>query len=67
MALSTDFVLRTGPFDHTGKTPTNDEEGRHNLIVSLASSADIFDSQETGGGAVQIRYHQPARDSHYWF
>jgi ribosome assembly protein 4 len=27
MALSTDFVLRTGPFDHTGKKPKDDEEG----------------------------------------
>jgi ribosome assembly protein 4 len=27
LALSTDFVLRTGPFDHTGKRPTSDEEG----------------------------------------
>lgn len=27
MALSTDFVLRTGPFDHAGKKPKDDEEG----------------------------------------
>jgi hypothetical protein len=27
MALSTDFVLRTGPYDHTGKVPKDDEEG----------------------------------------
>lgn len=27
MALNTDFVLRTGAFDHTGKVPKNDEEG----------------------------------------
>jgi ribosome assembly protein 4 len=27
MALSTDFVLRTGPFDHTSKKPKDDEEG----------------------------------------
>jgi ribosome assembly protein 4 len=30
MALSTDFVLRTGPFDHTGKKPKDDEEGKYN-------------------------------------
>jgi hypothetical protein len=27
LTLNTDFVLRTGPFDHTGKKPTSDEEG----------------------------------------
>lgn len=27
MALSTDFVLRTGPFDHIGKVPKDDYEG----------------------------------------
>lgn len=67
MALSTDFVLRTGPFDHTGKIPTSDEEGGDNLIASHLSSADIFDSQEARGGAIQIRYIQPARDAYYWF
>lgn len=32
MALSTDFILRTGPYDHVGKIPKDDEEGvsRHN-------------------------------------
>jgi ribosome assembly protein 4 len=29
LALNTDFVLRTGPFDRTGKKPANDEEGTH--------------------------------------
>ncbi|KAK7044651.1 WD40 repeat-like protein [Favolaschia claudopus] len=28
LALNTDFVLRTGPFDHTGKKPTSDEEAQ---------------------------------------
>ena len=27
MALSTDFVLRTGPYDHTSKKPKDDIEG----------------------------------------
>lgn len=27
LSLNTDFVLRTGPFDHTGKLPSSDEEG----------------------------------------
>jgi len=28
LTLNTDFVLRTGPFDYTGKHPANDEEGK---------------------------------------
>lgn len=28
LALNTDFVLRTGPFDHTGKKPASDQEGQ---------------------------------------
>ena len=27
LALNTDFVLRTGPFDHTATRPASDEEG----------------------------------------
>lgn len=27
MALNTDFLLRTGPYDQTGKVPASDEEG----------------------------------------
>ena len=27
LTLNTDFVLRTGPFDHIGKKPASDEEG----------------------------------------
>lgn len=34
MALSTDFVLRTGPFDHTGKKPKDDEEGKSHQTYS---------------------------------
>lgn len=32
MALSTDFVLRTGAFDHTGKIPKDEKEGKKFLI-----------------------------------
>ncbi|KAF4611227.1 hypothetical protein D9613_006605 [Agrocybe pediades] len=28
LTLNTDFVLRTGPFDHTGKKPTSDEDAQ---------------------------------------
>jgi ribosome assembly protein 4 len=38
MALSTDFVLRTGPYDHTGKTPKDDEEGE--LYTRRCASTD---------------------------
>ena len=38
MALNTDFILRTGPFDQTGKVPANDEEG---------SSASLTPSPKT--------------------
>ena len=31
LTLNTDFVLRTGPFDHIGKKPTSDAEGQHQL------------------------------------
>ncbi|KAH7908993.1 WD40-repeat-containing domain protein [Hygrophoropsis aurantiaca] len=40
LALNTDFVLRTGPFDHTAKRPKSDEEAqalalqRYNNLVS---------------------------------
>ena len=29
LTLNTDFILRTGPFDHTGKKPASDEEGSY--------------------------------------
>jgi len=46
LSLNTDFVLRTGPFDHTGKCPSSDEEGTLTyvcfkiamLILALSSS-----------------------------
>ena len=28
LTLNTDFVTRTGPFDHTGRKPSSDEEGK---------------------------------------
>lgn len=32
LTLNTDFVLRTGPFDHTGKRPKSDEEGTRCVV-----------------------------------
>ncbi|KAF9508706.1 hypothetical protein BS47DRAFT_1302447 [Hydnum rufescens UP504] len=28
LALNTDFILHTSPYDHMGKVPTSDEEGK---------------------------------------
>lgn len=47
LSLNTDSVLRTGPFDHTGKRPSSDEEGTLTCIcvkiamLILASSSPI--------------------------
>ncbi|KAG8982746.1 hypothetical protein FRB90_006576 [Tulasnella sp. 427] len=41
LALSTDFVLRTGPFDHTAKKPTSDEEAQ---AMALARYTEITKS-----------------------
>lgn len=32
MALNTDFILRTGPYDQTGALPTSDEDGPSSLL-----------------------------------
>lgn len=40
LALSTDFVLRTGPFDHQGRTPSSDDEG---ICVSFFFLQPHFD------------------------
>jgi len=29
LTLNTDFVLRTGPYDHTGTRPSSDEQGEY--------------------------------------
>ena len=33
LALSTDFVLRTGPFDWRGNKPQSDEEGEFKIFL----------------------------------
>lgn len=38
LSLNSDFVLRTGPFDHTGKLPSSDEEGTSVICVSYDGS-----------------------------
>jgi ribosome assembly protein 4 len=40
VALSTDFVLRTGPFDHTGKVPKDDEEGKR--VVHIGAFTSVY-------------------------
>lgn len=37
LTLNTDFVLRTGPYDHTGKKPTSDKEGERCRIYAYAT------------------------------
>jgi len=32
LSLNTDFILRTGPFDHTGQRPTSDEDGSYSCM-----------------------------------
>jgi ribosome assembly protein 4 len=52
LALNTDFVLRTGPFDHTGKKPANDEEAqklakaRYDNVVRCSSELLISGSDD---------------------
>ncbi|THU75133.1 hypothetical protein K435DRAFT_707618, partial [Dendrothele bispora CBS 962.96] len=52
LTLNTDFVLRTGPFDFTGKRPTNDEEAqqlaqkRYNALLSTAPELLITGSDD---------------------
>lgn len=38
LSLNADFVLRTGPFDHTGKLPSSDEEGASVIRVGYDGS-----------------------------
>jgi ribosome assembly protein 4 len=46
MALSTDFVLRTGPFDHTNKHPKDDNEGEIDYVSSaLADTLFLWPDQ----------------------
>ena len=39
LALNTDFVLHMGPYDHTGKKPTSDEDGQS---PSLLPSKQVY-------------------------
>ncbi|PPQ65191.1 hypothetical protein CVT24_011375 [Panaeolus cyanescens] len=52
LALNTDFVLRTGPFDHTGKKPASDEEaqklaqGRYDALLRTTPEVLISGSDD---------------------
>lgn len=52
LTLNTDFVLRTGPFDHTAKIPSSDEDARslalkrYNTLVSTAGELLISGSDD---------------------
>jgi len=51
LTLNTDFVLRTGPYDHTGKKPASDNEGMivlrnvkyPNVLSSVRTQSESFD------------------------
>lgn len=52
LALNTDFVLRTGPFDHTGKRPSSDEEGdsstpRDKFLINTTHQPKHLPSKDT--------------------
>lgn len=48
LTLNTDFVLRTGPFDHTGKKPSTDEEAqqlarkRYDALISSTPGGEML-------------------------
>jgi ribosome assembly protein 4 len=46
LALNTDFVLRTGPFDHTGKKPSSDEEGRNGKFTRIHRVLTLISAKE---------------------
>jgi len=52
LALNTDFVLRTGPFDHTGKKPTSDDhaqelaKGRYDTLLRTTPELLISGSDD---------------------
>ena len=54
LALNTDFVLRTGPFDHTGKKPSSDEEGI--ISPSFHILKFLFTSHPPAQQLAQARY-----------
>ena len=70
LALNTDFVLRTGPFDRTGKKPANDEEGMRLcfFVSSFPTSPHLhpFFSKKTRKSAIRRRTAQHARTTHIW-
>ncbi|KAH8100742.1 WD-repeat protein [Phellopilus nigrolimitatus] len=52
LALNTDFVLRTGPYDHTPKKPSSDEEAqslalaRYNAVLSTSPELLVSGSDD---------------------
>ena len=65
LALNTDFVLRTGPFDHTAKQPSSDGEGPS--IFSPAYTTSLTTAPPSavhGPRAVHRRPRQRTRTPH---
>lgn len=42
LTLNTDFVLRTGPYDHTDKKPASDNEGTPLRIVPPSGARRVI-------------------------
>lgn len=62
MALSTDFVLRTGPYDHTGKVAKDDTEGE--LAASISQSELTRSESACSRSIPQRRGHATRVDHH---
>ena len=62
LALNTDFILCTGPYDHTGKKPASDEDGQS---PSLLSSKQVHQPHpsNTAQKLAQTRYTTLLRTS----
>lgn len=49
LALNSDFVLRTGPFDHTSKQPSSDEEGKWTIMTARYFIPNVSSSSDGEG------------------
>ena len=64
LALNTDFVLRTGPYDHTSKKPASDEDGQSpSLHITQTSPLTPHTFPNTAQKLAQTRYTALLRNS----
>jgi hypothetical protein len=55
LALSTEYVLRTGAHDHTGKAPKDPQEAMQVRLVCMSLAAVMFGSGSTLTGKGELR------------